>query len=103
MVPCCNDFTHSSLAGPDGGNGQPSPRALLSAGIEGTTFILTTFIHKYDMRMLSKGDKKLCQVVTDDTQVSMSFSRDTVRIISNVVQYLQDIETEIPAQVMCHR
>ena len=55
------------------------------------------------MRMLSKGDKKLCQVVTDDTQVSMSFSRDTVRIISNVVQYLQDIETEIPAQVMCHR
>lgn len=46
---------------------------------------------------------KNCQEATDDTQVSISSSRDTVKIISDVVQYLQDTETEIPAQVTCPR
>lgn len=98
MVPRYNDSIHSSLEGPEGGNGQPSSRVLLSAGIEGTAFI-----HSHDMRMFSKGNKKnLCQEVTDDTQVSIFSSRDTVRIISDAVEYLQDIESRIPAQVTCH-
>lgn len=94
MVPHYNGSIHSSLEGPESGNSQPPPGALLSAGREGTTFILIIFIHTHDMRMFSKGNNKLCQEVTDDTQVSISSSSEMVRITSDTVQHSQDMGTE---------
>lgn len=103
MVLCYNDSIHSSLEGPESGNGQPPPGALLSAGGEGTTFILIVFTHSHDMRMFSKSNNKLRQEVTDDTQVGIASSRDMVRITSDTVQHSQDIGTESTAQVTWHR
>lgn len=94
MVQQYNDSIHSSLEVPEGGSGQRSPGVLPSAVQEGTSFILTTFIHSHDMRMFSKGNKKLCQDISDDTQVSISSSRNTMKNISDVIQYIQDGQSD---------
>lgn len=94
MVQQYNDSIHSSLEVPEGGSGQPFLGVLPSAVQEGTSFILTTFIHSHDMRMFSKGNKKLGQDISDDTQVSISSSRNTMENISHVIQYIQDGQSD---------
>lgn len=101
MVRQYNDSIHSSLEVPEGGSGQPSPGVLPSAVREGTSFILTTYIHSHDMRMFSKGNKKLRQDISDDTQVSISSSRNMMENISHVIRYVQDGQSDFSLPRRC--